>query len=61
MQQQESGDVSGLCEGCMKREARSPHDLYCSECEAVIILARELRKKHAQLEKHDAGQEVQKP
>lgn len=28
--------MSGLCDRCMKREARSAHDLYCDECEDEI-------------------------
>lgn len=27
--------MAGLCERCMTREARSPHDLLCDPCEAV--------------------------
>lgn len=29
--------MSGVCEMCMKREARSAHDLYCDSCEATIV------------------------
>lgn len=27
--------MSGLCERCMEREARSAHDLYCDPCEVA--------------------------
>ncbi len=28
--------MAGLCERCMKREARSPSDIYCDICELIM-------------------------
>lgn len=28
--------MAGICERCMTAEARSPHDLYCDDCEQAI-------------------------
>lgn len=32
--------MAGLCEKCMKAEARSPHDLYCDACEWTVQFTR---------------------
>lgn len=33
--------MAGLCERCMEREARSPHDLYCDPCEQAMKMTPE--------------------
>lgn len=42
--------MAGLCERCMKAEARSPHDLYCDSCEAAIKVGKLTKAQQYALE-----------
>lgn len=47
--------MAGLCDNCMIREARSPHDIFCEECEGECRLPDSIQSKvgHAPIGEHD--------